>query len=508
MSALRELLVTFTSSFDDKGIKHGEKSTGGLLEKLEHVGKAIAAAFVVHELVEFTHGLIEQGAELENTAKRVGLSTDSLQQWRYIAGQAHVSDEELTAGLRILQKNLYGAGTAGGEAANDLAKLKVHVKDSHGNIKDLDDLLPEIADGFVGLKSPIEKVALAQKLFGRGGAALVPLLEQGSAGVEKLREKFHELGGGLSEDAVKAAEEAEISLKDLGFASTGLKSRLAISLLPAVTAVIETLTHWVVAFQHVTADTHVFRNALILLGLSGAAAIAPLLLELLPIAAMIAIVILVVDDLIALFTGGKSAIGDFIDSMFGVGAAASFVETMRASWKGLNEDIGFVIDQLKWVLAHFDQFKDFFSIVGRDIKRKLGIGPEDPNAHGAEGFGSAAAPPPARGGQGFFSGLSALAGDTKNGGAVPNAQQNADGTTSAPDYLSRATGGVPDFLQHPAAYVTPSAPTVHEHNNTFNLTVPTAVDAKAPEVAAEIRKHVSNALDTQNRKAYAAAGGE
>jgi len=80
-------------------------------------------------------------------------------------------------------------------------------------------------------------------------------------------------------------------------------------------------------------------EAVIALLVGGAAALsiafAVPTLQIVGIAVAIALLFLVVEDLITLFRGGESVIGEFIDAMFGVGAAETTVRNLTQAWEGL-----------------------------------------------------------------------------------------------------------------------------------------------------------------------------
>ena len=62
-------------------------------------------------------------------------------------------------------------------------------------------------------------------------------------------------------------------------------------------------------------------------------AFAPVILTVGLIAAGVAAVILIVEDLIVLFNGGESVIGEFIDTLFGLGSAQAVVEQAKRDWE-------------------------------------------------------------------------------------------------------------------------------------------------------------------------------
>jgi hypothetical protein len=76
----------------------------------------------------------------------------------------------------------------------------------------------------------------------------------------------------------------------------------------------------------------------------------------------IALLFLIFEDLYTLFTGGDSAIGRFIDGMFGVGASAEFVKTVKAAWADFVEVLKGAWPIIQWLGGQIREFlKDAFN---------------------------------------------------------------------------------------------------------------------------------------------------
>ncbi|MDV7396821.1 hypothetical protein RZS08_35815, partial [Arthrospira platensis SPKY1] len=83
--------------------------------------------------------------------------------------------------------------------------------------------------------------AIAQELFGRSGAKLIPLLNSGADGLEALRQEAEELGLVIGGDAARAAEQFNDSLTRIDAVRRGLFNGIAQQLLPTLNALTDTL---------------------------------------------------------------------------------------------------------------------------------------------------------------------------------------------------------------------------------------------------------------------------
>jgi hypothetical protein len=330
--ALREILVSFGSTFDPKGINQGQSAITGMLGKLQSFATGVAAAFAVKEVVGFTMGLAEQAVELEHHAEALGISAQALQKWDFAANLSGVSSEELQIGLQRLQRSAVGAGGKGGDLGATFAKLHVTVKNANGSFKNADELLTDVAGAIGDMTDPTLQTATAMQIFGRGGARLLPFLKQGRAGVAALKAEVEALGGGFTDDFIKKSDEMVQDSKRLEFAFLGLKVKAIGPLLPLLTRAAEGATKWVVAAGKMLAKSNAAKAALIALGIGGAVALAPLVWSIAPVIASF----LALEDVLTFLTGGKSITGDLVDKFFGKGAAGK----VQAFVAALSKDVG------------------------------------------------------------------------------------------------------------------------------------------------------------------------
>jgi len=368
---LRELLALFDLQVDDKQLKNAHNSLEGFKNALGTVAKYVAGAFAIHEIKQFLGEQIKLGAELDDQAQRLGVATDELQRFQYAAMLSGVNVEGANHALMHLNKSLGEALGGGEEQAKTFAKLGVKIKDASGEARPLSEIVPELADGFAKLKSPQEQTATAMSIFGRQGAALIPLLKGGKDGVAKLYKEFEALGGGLSGEFIQAAAKADDELDRWRFTLGIVKSRIALEVLPVVTSLVQKLIAFTVWAGKLAKQTNVLT-----VGLYGLVAVVGLLvaewlilnIEIVAVVALLAGLFLIVEDIFTLFTGGNSLIGKFIDQLFGVGASKKFVAAVKeavndviAAFQALGPIVSVVGELLRdiWIAAK-PLMKEFF----------------------------------------------------------------------------------------------------------------------------------------------------
>lgn len=236
---LRELLVVL-------GLKTEEKEFEHALIKVELIKKAAeflveAAKSAAEGLVEMFKAVAEEGAQFENIAKRTGLSTDAVQELG-IAAEATGGDiGAVTSGMRALSMQMYEASQNGSEAVLAFQKLGVRVKDATGKLRPLQDVAADVGEKFEKMADGPEKLALASKLFGRGGGQMIQVLEKMAYWSDEARKA----GAIMSEDMVHQASGLDDAEKSLQLTFKGLRNAIVGPLLKPVTELVKRFSDWV-----------------------------------------------------------------------------------------------------------------------------------------------------------------------------------------------------------------------------------------------------------------------
>lgn len=193
-------------------------------------GAAIsAAAFAAAASVRDSLSVLDQ---LDDLAEKSGIAAEKLSALRYAGEVTGTPLEALATGTRKLAANMAAAAGGSRETAAAFASIGVAVSDANGDLRNSDKVLLDIADRFVQFEDGAAKSAKAQELFGKSGEALIPLLNQGSAGINRLRGEAQQLGLIYSGDLAKGAAEFNDQMRKIELATEALKVKLTEALLP------------------------------------------------------------------------------------------------------------------------------------------------------------------------------------------------------------------------------------------------------------------------------------
>jgi len=199
-------------------------------------GAAIAGSAIVAGLGAIVKKSIDAGGELDDLRQKTGVSAAALFAIGNAAKVADVDLGTLGKGLNKLNINLVKAAEGNEDLARKFHSLGVNVKDANGQIVPTDKALKQIADRFADMPDGAKKAELAVALFGKAGADLIPLLNQGAASLEQFKSK---LTTKEFEDFTTRSDLFGESLTELVVKTGRFALELTAGLLPALQTILE-----------------------------------------------------------------------------------------------------------------------------------------------------------------------------------------------------------------------------------------------------------------------------
>ena len=231
--------LLFDTELDTSGLKAGLSGIGGVAKA--GLGVAAAGFAAVTTAAVATTGAIMDGVSaaadygdtIDKMSQKMGLSTDAYQEWDFVMQHCGTSIEALKPSMKTLAM----AAEKGSDAFAQLG-----ISEEQIATMSQEELFNATIAGLQGVTDETQRTALAAELLGRGATELGPLMNMTAEETEAMRQQVHDLGGVMSNDAVKAAAAYKDSLQNMQTAISGLKNKLAGDLLPSVTTVMDGLT--------------------------------------------------------------------------------------------------------------------------------------------------------------------------------------------------------------------------------------------------------------------------
>ena len=224
------------------GLKRMGNSMQGLQGRLKNVRnaalsvntafKAMAVILTAGAFSRVVTGAIKQADAFGKLSRQTGIAADSLQAYVNAGKLAGVEQSTIEKGLKRLAQSQREASQGIKTYSDSYKALGISVKTSDGSLKTSEALLGDIADRFADMPNGATKAALAMEIFGRSGAQLIPMLNEGS---EALAKWNYETSKGFAANA----EYFNDQITMLGFGFDGFRKQLADELLPSLNATME-----------------------------------------------------------------------------------------------------------------------------------------------------------------------------------------------------------------------------------------------------------------------------
>ena len=129
-------------------------------------------------------------------------------------------------------RNIAEAAKGGGDAAGAFRALGISQQDLQRTSPD--ELFKRVSTGFASMEDGAGKTALAMALFGKSGAALIPLLNSGASGIEQMTEEARRFGVVIDTETGKRAEEFNDNLTRMRVAFGGIVTQIMSGALPGM----------------------------------------------------------------------------------------------------------------------------------------------------------------------------------------------------------------------------------------------------------------------------------
>jgi hypothetical protein len=162
---------------------------------------AVTAAVVAigKAAVNATRDFVDYTSAINDASERTGLSTDAIQEWKFIAEQTGTTLESVTGAVGLMTRGL----TTNADAFN---KLGIVTKNADGSFKSTTEIFNDTIATLSRMTDETERDQMAFKLLGRSAQSLIPILNKGASGIDEMRKSAHDLGIVLSEDAIQKGD--------------------------------------------------------------------------------------------------------------------------------------------------------------------------------------------------------------------------------------------------------------------------------------------------------------
>lgn len=248
-----EPLNKFKTAFSDLGRESGLGKLGAAAGQvgtnfknfLGEAGKATAIlgglGFATFRLVK---GTSDYSAAIVDASERLGISTSRFQEWQYAAEQAGMAGDQVEGILTKFNKTVAEAASGTGDGADLFRVFKIPLKDAQGNIRSIEQLLPQVADKLKRIENPVIRNAVAMKLFGKEGAKFGNVLKMGSEGLAELAKEAQASGAIISPEALEVTDSFGDKLAAVTRQFNAIKTTAIAEIMPVLLDLLKQASEW------------------------------------------------------------------------------------------------------------------------------------------------------------------------------------------------------------------------------------------------------------------------
>jgi len=192
-----------------------------------------ATAAVTGAVVKGTSDLASYGDNIDKMSQKMGISAQGYQEWEAVMQHSGTSMETMKSSMKTLANAV--------EKGNDsFERIGISLEDL-GNMSNEEIFSATIA-GLQNVDNETERTYLAGQLLGKGATELGALLNTSAEDTQAMKDRVHELGGVMSDAAVKDAAAFQDNLQDLQTAFAGVGRGIFAELLPGMNEIMAGFT--------------------------------------------------------------------------------------------------------------------------------------------------------------------------------------------------------------------------------------------------------------------------
>lgn len=194
----------------------GGVSRGGLMAGVGIAALVGSAILVAKTMWDMGRAAMQSAGEIADSSKKIGVSTDALQEWRFVAVKSGEDAKAADSAIGDFAEKLALAGSKMSKSAmKDFAALGF-TPEQLKSFKSTEEALDAVVDRIGALKSESDRAAIAERL---GLGPLGVAIRAGADEVANLRDEAHLLGAVMGADVVARGAEAQSQFETLNYST-------------------------------------------------------------------------------------------------------------------------------------------------------------------------------------------------------------------------------------------------------------------------------------------------
>lgn len=227
------------------GKSAGLNLAGGIGGALKGATSLVAAGTVAMTgaITKGASEVASYGDNIDKLSQKMGISRQGYQEWEAVMQHSGTSMETMKSSMKTLA-NAVEKGNVSferiGISIDDLSKMSN------------EEIFAATIAGLQNVDNETERTYLAGQLLGKGATELGALLNTSAEDTQAMKDRVHELGGVMSDDAVLAAAAFQDNMQDLQTAISGVGRGMISELLPSMNDILSGFTELITGGDNAT----------------------------------------------------------------------------------------------------------------------------------------------------------------------------------------------------------------------------------------------------------------
>jgi phage-related protein len=227
-----------TKDFEKQTSSVAQLAKNGISTAFAGVGAVVASSTAAitamgSSVVNATSDVAEFGDTIDKESQKLGISAEAYQEWDAVLQHTGGSIDNLKPALKTLSKEIVNNSGA----FQELGLSQEEVLNSS-----VEDVLSMTISKLQEMEPGIERTRLATQLLGKSSVELGALLNTSAEETQAMKDRLHELGGVMSNDAVKNSAAFEDSLQDMQTAIDSISRNIMAEFMPSLTSIMNGIT--------------------------------------------------------------------------------------------------------------------------------------------------------------------------------------------------------------------------------------------------------------------------
>lgn len=226
----------------EKGGKKVTSTIARIGQGMKRMGvlAGVGAAAAGTALIGLAKSSADTGDNFHKMALRTGASTEALSELAFAAEQSGSDIDTVERGFKGMARTLLNAERGLSTATDSLSMLGIDFAQLQG-LKP-EDQFTLIAQKISEIPDATQRAGLSMQIFGKAGADLGPLLQEGASGIAKLRQEASSLGRTVTQEEANKAAAFTDSLNRLMSISASFGRQIGSAVIPYLTNIMDTAT--------------------------------------------------------------------------------------------------------------------------------------------------------------------------------------------------------------------------------------------------------------------------